>query len=47
MYSDNRLYLPDLIPLEPREERISPPKDEDEVLQEIRDRKLEAEHADP
>ena len=44
MYSDQRLYLPDLIPLEPCEEKpVPPPRDEDEMLQEIRDARLELE----
>ena len=42
MYCDQRLYLPDLIPLEPRDEKpVPPPRDEDEILQEIRDAKLQ------
>jgi len=40
-YLHTQIHLPDLIPLEPTEPKVIPPRDEDELLQELRDRRLE------
>lgn len=42
-YLDNFLHLPDLIPLDPPEDRmpLDRHRDEDEVYQELKDRRLE------
>lgn len=40
LYLDNFLHLPDLIPLEPPEQRDIPEVDEDRLYEEARDRGL-------
>lgn len=42
LYLDNLLHLPDLIPLDPPEEKPPiPPRDEDELYEEARDKRAE------
>ena len=41
IYLENFLHLPDLIPLEPDERPEKPPRDEDELYEEARDKRAE------